>query len=81
MRALIQRAMQQSEDLVLVFNYCDANCFVSRRVVSPIRFMANGSFLALCLSREAPRQFYFDRCRNVRIDLATNYVMPVELVC
>jgi predicted DNA-binding transcriptional regulator YafY len=72
--------MRQSDDLVLVFKYCDANGFVSRRVVSPIRFLPNGSFLALCLSREAPRQFYLDRCRNMRIDLATNYVMPVELV-
>jgi hypothetical protein len=36
--------------------------------------------LALCLSREEPRQFYLDRCSNVRVDLANHYVMPVELM-
>lgn len=77
---LIRRVMQQSDDLVLVFDYRGKDGSVTRRVVSPIRFASEDRFLALCLSREEPRQFYLDRCSNVRVDLANNYVMPVELL-
>ncbi|MCE3015406.1 MAG: hypothetical protein ACK56W_09275 [Pirellula sp.] len=77
---LIRRVMQQSDDLVLVFDYRGKDGFVTRRVVSPIRFASENRFLALCLSREEPRQFYLDRCSNIRVDLANNYVMPVELL-
>jgi predicted DNA-binding transcriptional regulator YafY len=72
--------MQQIDDLVLVIDYRGKDGTVTRRVVSPIRFIAEDRFLALCLSREEPRQFYLDRCSNVRVDLANNYVMPVELM-
>jgi predicted DNA-binding transcriptional regulator YafY len=77
MHRLIQRAMHQPDDLVVVFDYQDRQGNSSRRVVSPIRFVAANRFLALCLSREEPRQFYVERCQNVRLDLAMNYVMPV----
>jgi predicted DNA-binding transcriptional regulator YafY len=77
---LMRRVMQQSDDLVLVIDYRGKDGSVTRRVVSPIRFVAEDRILALCLSREEPRQFYLDRCSNVRVDLANNYVMPVELL-
>jgi predicted DNA-binding transcriptional regulator YafY len=80
MRSLISRAMQQSDDLVLVFDYVDAKGVATRRVVSPIRFAGSDRFLGLCLSREEPRQFYLARCKNLRIDLSTNYLMPVEML-
>ena len=80
MRPLIQRAMRQADDLVLVFNYRDSKGAVTRRVVSPVRFLAGDRFLALCLSREEPRQFYLNRCENMRLDWASNFVMPVPLL-
>jgi predicted DNA-binding transcriptional regulator YafY len=73
--------MQQSDDLVIVFEYCGKDGSITRRVVSPIRFVASDRFLGLCLSREEPRQFHLSQCRNVRVDLAMNYTMPVELEC
>ena len=76
---LIERVMQQTDDLVLVLDYEGKDGSRTRRVVSPIRFVAQDRFLALCLSREEPRQFYLDRCSNVRVGLAGNYVMPVEI--
>jgi predicted DNA-binding transcriptional regulator YafY len=76
---LISRVMQQTDDLVVVIDYQGKDGTVTRRVVSPIRFVGTDRFLALCLSREEPRQFYLDRCSNVRVDLAGNYIMPVEL--
>ena len=36
--------------------------------------------LALCLSREEPRQFYLNRCQNVRLAPAAEFLMPVEMV-
>jgi hypothetical protein len=47
--------------------------------VSPIRFLDGDRFLALCLSREEPRQFYVERCQNVRLAPAANFLMPVEI--
>lgn len=79
MRQLIARAMQQSDDLVVVFDYCDAKGEKSRRVVSPIRFVSRDRMLGLCLTREEPRQFYLSRCENVRLALASSFVMPVAL--
>jgi len=78
--ALVSRVMQQSDDLVIVLEYSGKDGSITRRVVSPIRFVGTDRFLALCLSREEPRQFYLSNCRNVRVDLAANYTMPVELL-
>jgi predicted DNA-binding transcriptional regulator YafY len=76
---IIQRAMRQPDDFVLVLEYLDKDGSKTRRVVSPIRFLGTDRFLALCLAREEPRQFYFSRCKSARIDLAIQYVMPVSL--
>jgi predicted DNA-binding transcriptional regulator YafY len=79
MRQLIHRAMCQSDDLVVEFDYTDAKGVPTHRVVSPIRFLGRDRFLALCLSREEPRQFYLDRCQNVRLAMATDFLMPVAM--
>ena len=79
MRQVIYRAMYQSDDLVMVFDYCDAQGVTTHRVVSPIRFLGNDRFLALCLSREEPRQFYLDRCQNVLLARAADFLMPVAM--
>ena len=76
---LVSRVMQQTDDLVIVLEYVGKDGSVTRRVVSPIRFVGPDRFLALCLSREEPRQFVLNQCRNVRVDLAARYTMPVEL--
>ena len=81
MRHLILRAMHQSDDLVATFEYCDAKGAVTHRVVSPIRFLGKDRFLALCLSREEPRQFYLDRCQNVELARAAEFVIPVAMAC
>ncbi len=52
MRQFIYRAMHQSDDLVVEFDYTDAKGVATHRVVSPIRFLGRDRFLGLCLSRE-----------------------------
>lgn len=79
MRRMIHRAMYQPDDLVIEFDYTDARGAATHRVVSPIRFLASNRFLALCLSREEPRQFYLERCRNVRLAPAADVLMPVPM--
>ncbi len=76
-RKMIQTAMQQCDDLVVAFDYRDAQGNQTRRIASPIRFVAADRFLALCLSRCEPRQFQLDRCSNIRLCSAADYVMPV----
>jgi len=80
MHPLVYRAMHQSDDLVIAFDYCDAKGARTRRIVSPIRFLGNDRFLALCLSREEPRQFHVQRCQNMRLERAADFLMPVELM-
>lgn len=77
MKALLQRSMASHDDLVVEFSYRDAKGAESRRVASPIRFVGGDRFLALCLTREEPRQFYLNRCESMVIKQASDYVMPV----
>lgn len=79
MRNLIRRAMQQCDDLVVEFDYRDSKGAATHRVVSPIRFLGNDRFLALCLCREEPRQFYVDRCDRLRLAKAADFLMPVPM--
>jgi hypothetical protein len=46
---------------------------------SLIRFLGWDRFMGLCLSREEPRQFYLDRCQNVRSAPAADFLMPVAM--
>ena len=79
MRQLIHRAMHQPDDLVVEFDYTDTKGVRTHRVVSPIRFLGQDRFLGLCLSREEPRQFYVNRCQNVRLAMAADFLMPVAM--
>lgn len=79
MRNKIFQAMQDSDRFVVEFLYCDSNGVLTKRIVSPIRFLPNGRFLGLCLSREAPRQFYLNRCQQLEVMPAEIYLMPVPL--
>ncbi len=79
MRQLLQRAIHQPDDLVIEFDYLDAKGAATHRVVSPIRFLGKNRFLALCLSREEPRQFHIQRCEGAHLEPAANYLMPLEM--
>ncbi len=81
MRQLVRRAMHQPDDFVIEFDYRDSKGVTTHRVVSPIRFLGGERFLALCLSREEPRQFYLERCQNVRLEQAADFLMPVAMSC
>jgi predicted DNA-binding transcriptional regulator YafY len=78
-RAKIFQAMQESDRFVVEFLYTDSQKKQTRRIVSPIRFMPNGRFLGLCLCREEPRQFYMNRCQDLQIKPAEQFLMPVPL--
>jgi predicted DNA-binding transcriptional regulator YafY len=79
MREQIRRAMNDPDGLVLLFDYRDKQGRATRRVVSPIRFITADRFLALCLSREAPRMFCLQQMRDVRLASAHEFLMPVPL--
>lgn len=81
MHQILRRAMHQPERWVIAFEYLDAKGAHTQRVVSPIRFLASDRFLALCLCREEPRQFQLDRCRNLQLRQAAEYMMPVPMGC
>ena len=68
-----------SDDWVVEFRYQDSKGNQSIRVVSPVRFLGRDRFLGLCLSREEPRQFYLDRCSELTLRPAHDFVMPVPI--
>jgi predicted DNA-binding transcriptional regulator YafY len=80
MRTILFKAMQAADEYVISLDYVDNQGVVTRRIVSPIRFLAPNRFLGLCLCREEPRQFYMDRCHNVRLCRAADFVMPVPVM-
>lgn len=79
MRRNIERAMRDCDTYVVELEYLDSRGHHTRRVVSPIRFLSSNRFLALCLCSEAPRQFRLNRCQNIRLRGAHDYVMPVPM--
>ena len=79
MQRLIRIAMQNPDDWVLQLDYRDKKGNTTRRTISPIRYAASNRLLALCLCREAPRQFQLDQCSNVRLEAAANVLMPVAI--
>ena len=74
---ILSRAMQASDDFVVSLEYLDSKGKTTKRIVSPIRYLPGGRFLGLCLCREEPRQFYLNRCRNIQLRRAEEFVMPV----
>ena len=80
MLSILSKAMQAPDDLVVSLEYVDSQGQATRRIVSPIRFLGGNRFLGLCLCREEPRQFVIDRCRNVRLCRACDFVMPVPVI-
>ncbi len=78
-KRILSRAMYNSDQLVVTLDYVDAKGQVSKRVVSPIRFLASDRFLALCLCRCEPRQFQIQRCSNIQLRPAAEFTMPVEM--
>ncbi len=79
MRSKISRAMQDVDRLVVQFSYRDCKGVLSKESSARFDFLPNGRFLGLCLSREEPRQFYLNRCEQIEIKPAEDYLMPVPL--
>ena len=80
MRRIIRQAMNQPDTLAIQLDYTASDGTISRRVVSPIRFLAGDRFLALCLCREEPRQFHLNRCSNALLVRASEILMPVQMI-
>jgi len=75
-RRMLLQAMHDPEELVVRFTYIDFHKKKTTRVVSPIQFVSRTDFVALCLTREEPRRFNSERCRDMWLDYAREYVMP-----
>ncbi|TWU15125.1 hypothetical protein [Allorhodopirellula heiligendammensis] len=77
---MLRIAMLDSDQWAVELDYADSKGKRTRRTVSPIRFSTPDRFLGLCLCREQPRQFYLDRCSNIRIVRSDDIIMPVAMV-
>lgn len=79
MHSVLTKAMHACDDFVVSMDYVDSKGIATRRIISPIRFLPGNRILGLCLCREEPRQFYLNRCQNVQLRRASEYVMPVPM--
>lgn len=70
--------MHAPDDYVVTLHYRDRFGNETHRVLSPIRFVGGNRFLALCLSKEEPRQFCIERCSGIEIQPAHHFMMPLE---
>ncbi len=77
--ASIAVAMSSPEDWALKLIYRDKNDHLTTRFVSPIRYLGPERFLALCLCREEPRQFYLNRCVSIQLVPACTLTMPMPM--
>lgn len=76
---VVSRAMDDPDTWVLRLRYEGKDGEVTDRIVSPIRYVGSGSFLALCLCREEPRMFYLSQCKAFRLIPVHEVLMPVEI--
>lgn len=75
---LIQFAIEQQDDYVLIFEYPSGG-MVRRRYVSPYKIHCGVYTLeGLCLTRQEARQFKIDHMQKVMLACAHDFVMPVE---
>ena len=77
---IIQRAIDNPDQWVLLIRYADLKGAVTDRVVSPYRFIGDTAFQALCLCREDVRRFEIGRCKAFRLVRADDVLMPVPIV-
>lgn len=80
MTQMLRRAMHSPDQLAIELDYSDSKGNQTHRTVSPIRFVGRDRFLALCLVREEPRQFYLKRCENIKLVDAADVLMPSAMV-
>lgn len=73
--------MRDPDGTALIVEYRDSTGTVTRRAISPIRWMSsdNEQFTALCLCREEPRTFRVDRLVAVDTVPAHEILMPHPL--
>lgn len=75
----INKAMLAPDDFVLEINYTDQREIVTKRTISPIKYLSDKSILALCLGRETPRRFDLSRISGMKLIDARTVLMPVEI--
>lgn len=82
-RQMIELAMNEPENLVLVIQYFDPHKRrITQRTVSPIRWSGPWQFQAQCLARQQLRTFKLGRVRNVRFKHAADVEIPEKiLIC
>jgi predicted DNA-binding transcriptional regulator YafY len=73
--------MRDPDHWCVTLNYRSSKGALTKRTISPIRFLDDkaSQFLALCLCREEPRQFVTDRCSSLELVRAEDVLMPMPI--
>ena len=76
---MIERSMQDPDGTVLSVRYTDAKGDQTTRIVSPIRWVTETTFQALCLGRENVRCFKIANIEYPRLIDASDVLMPARI--
>lgn len=74
---MIQIAMNEPDNLVLVMQYFDRNVNrLTLRTISPTKWDGHRKFYATCLSKQDVRSFILSNVRNLQFKHASQVAMP-----
>ena len=78
-RGLLEAAMDAPDDLVAVVNYLSMDGKLTRRTVSPVRYLTPHRMLVYCLGRCNLRSLHINRILDVRIRVASDVMAPEQI--
>lgn len=78
-RGLLEAAMDAPDDLVAVVNYLSLSGELTRRTVSPVRYLTPHRLLVYCLGRCDLRSLHVNRIMDVRIKVAAEVMAPEQI--
>lgn len=78
-RNLLAKAMAMPESFAIEMVYEDSKGKVTKRTISPTKFIGHDLVAGLCLSRQEPRTFKVAKCFEVALIDAANVLAPVPI--
>lgn len=79
-RRLVDLSLCNTDELALLVTYLDLHGRLSKRTVSPIRYLTRDLVSVYCLGRENCRSLYIQRCMRVELRLACDVLAPEQLI-
>lgn len=78
-RRMVAVCLSNPDDLALAITYLDLSGKLTKRTISPIRYLTRSRLLVYCLSRGEPRSIYLERVVRVQIRHTADVLAPEQI--